>query len=353
MNNEIFVSEIAAYVQKYAPKYNICVYSPIIAQAILESADGTSELAVNAHNYFGLKYRKDRCPTACGIYYKIGSEQNADGTYRSSAMEWMKFPDMETGVNGYFDFTNTSNYENLKGVTDPKAYLENIKADGYATSTSYTQNLLNIIEKYDLKKYDTLESIRKTNTLSQNTGDTKMKINIHAGHNPDGKIACGAIGLIKESTEARNVKDKVIELLKEQGHTVYDCTVDNGTSQNDVLQKIVSKCNTHEVDLDISLHFNAGANRLPDEKSTGTEAYIYASTSKAKNYAQKIVESLSDLGLKNRGVKFSKTLYFLRKTINPALLVEILFCDDPDDVALYHPDTIAQAIVKGITDTIN
>ena len=27
-----------------------------------------------------------------------------------------------------------------------------------------------------------------------------MKINVHAGHNPDGKIACGAVGLIKEST---------------------------------------------------------------------------------------------------------------------------------------------------------
>lgn len=32
-----------------------------------------------------------------------------------------------------------------------------------------------------------------------------MKINIHAGHNEDGKIACGAIGIIKESTEARRV----------------------------------------------------------------------------------------------------------------------------------------------------
>ena len=63
-----------------------------------------------------------------------------------------------------------------------------------------------------------------------------MRINIHAGHNPDGKIACGAVGLIRESTEARIVKDKVIALLRTQGHTVYDCTVDNGTSQSDVLR---------------------------------------------------------------------------------------------------------------------
>lgn len=40
-----------------------------------------------------------------------------------------------------------------------------------------------------------------------------MKINIHAGHNPDGKIACGAVGLIEESTEARAIKDYVIKYL--------------------------------------------------------------------------------------------------------------------------------------------
>lgn len=345
MNTENFISKIAAYVQKYAPDYNICVYSPIIAQAILESAYGTSELAVNAHNYFGLKYRQNRCPTACGIYYKIGSEQNTDGTYTSSAMQWMKFPDMESGVKGYFDFINISNYQNLKGVTDPKTYLEAIKSDGYATSTKYVQNLLNVIERYDLTKYDA--------SPDKGTKDVKMRFNVHAGHNPDGKVACGAIGFISESTEARNVKNSVISLLKSLGHTVYDCTVDNGSSQTDVLQKIVSKCNAHEADLDLSLHFNAGANRLSDKKSTGTEAYIYSSASKAKNYAQKILDNLSSLGLRNRGVKTSKTLYFLRKTKNPALLIEILFCDDPDDTAIYHPETIAQAIVKGITDVIN
>lgn len=341
MNNQTFISELANYVQKYAPIYDIGVCSPIIAQAVLESASGTSELAVNAHNYFGLKYRKNRCPTACGIYYKIGSEQDAvTGQYVSSAMQWMKFPHMEAGVIGYFDFINIANYQNLKGVTDPKTYLENIKADGYATSIKYIPNLLAIIERYDLTKYDTPQN--------KNTGGTKMKINIHAGHNPDGEVACGAVGLIKESTEARRVKDNVIELLKAQGATVYDCTVDNGSSQNDVLQKIVANCNAHEVDLDLSLHFNAGANKLSDKKSTGTEAYIYSSASKAKSYAQKIVDSLSALGLRNRGVKTSNSLYFLRKTKNPALLVEILFCDDPDDVALYQPDAIAQAIVNGI-----
>ena len=66
-----------------------------------------------------------------------------------------------------------------------------------------------------------------------------MRINVHAGHNPAGKVACGAVGLINESTEARRVKDEVISKLRQLGHTVYDCTIDNGTGQADVLKKII------------------------------------------------------------------------------------------------------------------
>lgn len=345
MTKEEFIEDVAKYVQKYASQYGIKVCSPIIAQAILESDSGTSELAINAHNYFGLKYRKNRCPSACGIYYKRGSEQNKDGSYTVSNMEWMKFDNMELGIKGYFEFINISNYQNLKGVTNPKTYLENIKKDGYATSLNYVPNLMNVIDKYDLKKFDNLHSTKVEN---DNKGGKKMIINIHAGHNPDGKIACGAIGLIKESTEARIIKEKVITMLKLQGYTVYDCTVNDGISQNDILKKIVSKCNVREVDLDVSIHFNAGANKIFNNATTGTEVYIYSSTSKAKTFAQNIVKNISELGFKNRGVKTSKSLYFLKHTKNPALLIECCFVDDPDDVKLYNADKMAQAIVKGI-----
>ena len=159
-----FIEQIARLVVKYAPSYGIAVHSPIIAQAILESASGTSELAVNANNYFGLKYRKGRCKTCIGIYHKIGSEQNPDGSYTSSAMQWCKFDSMENGVIGYFDFINISNYANLKGVTDPRKYLENIKADGYATSIKYVDNLMAVIEKYNLTKYDKKEESTMSNS---------------------------------------------------------------------------------------------------------------------------------------------------------------------------------------------
>lgn len=176
-----------------------------------------------------------------------------------------------------------------------------------------------------------------------------MKFNVHAGHNPDGKIACGAVGLIRESTEARKVKKEVIKLLRQKGHTVYDCTCQNGTSQMDVLKRIVTKCNQHKVDLDISIHFNSGvADKKGNGKTTGTEVWVYSQTSSAKPTAERVVKEIAALGFHNRGVKDRKDLYVLRRTNSPAMLVECCFVDDKDDVKLYDAKKMAAAIVDGI-----
>lgn len=177
-----------------------------------------------------------------------------------------------------------------------------------------------------------------------------MRINVHAGHNPAGKVACGAVGLINESTENRKVKDEVIAQLQALGHTVYDCTENNGTGQADVLRKIVTKCNQHTVDLDVSIHFNSGAgDQCGNGKTTGVEAYVYSASSAAKPYADKICQAIADLGFRNRGVKTSSTLYVLKHTVSPAVLIECCFVDDKDDVELYGYRKMAAAIVKGIT----
>lgn len=176
-----------------------------------------------------------------------------------------------------------------------------------------------------------------------------MRFNIHAGHNPDGMIACGAVGLIKESTEARKVKDKLIAILKNAGHTVYDCTCNNGTDKYDVLEKIVSKCNEHTVDLDISIHFNAAAkDEKGDGRTTGVECLVYDMKTSASVYAEKICKSISAIGYKNRGVKIDKELMVLNSTKAPALLIECCFVDDKDDVSIYDAEKTAEAIASGL-----
>ncbi len=177
-----------------------------------------------------------------------------------------------------------------------------------------------------------------------------MRINVHAGHNADGRTACGAVGFIRESTEARRVKDAVVSQLRQLGHTVYDCTVDDAAGVSDNLRQIVAKCNAHDVDLDVSIHFNSGAKDSGGNgRTTGTEVYVYSSSSKAKARAEKVCQAIAELGFRNRGVKYSTGLYVLRNTNSPAMLVECCFVDDRDDVQLYGCQAMAAAIVYGIT----
>lgn len=174
-----------------------------------------------------------------------------------------------------------------------------------------------------------------------------MVINVHAGHNPHGKVACGAVGLISESIENRRVKDLVVDELRRMGHTVYDCTVEDGTSQSDVLNRIIRKCNAHKVDLDVSIHFNSASNA----QASGTEVYVYSDRSQAVSTARETLNAICSLGFRNRGVKTNSKLAFLRRTSAPAMLVECCFVSSEKDVSLYNAEEMAAAIVYGITGT--
>ena len=177
-----------------------------------------------------------------------------------------------------------------------------------------------------------------------------MRINVHAGHNADGRTACGAIGFIRESTEARRVKDAVIGMLRQLGHTVYDCTVDDAAGVSDNLRQIIAKCNAHEVDLDVSIHFNSGARDASGNgRTTGTEVFVYSPSSAARTDAEIVCRAIAQLGFQKRGVKYSTGLYVLKHTKAPAMLVECCFVDDRDDVQLYDCQKMAEAIVYGIT----
>lgn len=174
-----------------------------------------------------------------------------------------------------------------------------------------------------------------------------MVINVHAGHNTR---APGASGLLNEVAEDRRVKDLVIAKLRALGHTVYDCTDDAGATPSACLRNIVARCNAHAADLDVSIHFNAGAaDAKGNGQTTGTEVLVYQAGNAAAGYAARIAAAIAALGYRNRGVKARPDLYVLKHTKAPALLVECCFVDDADDVRLYAPDQMAAAIVQGIT----
>lgn len=157
MKKNEFISSVAGYVQKYASAYGILVYSPVIAQAVLESGWGGSKLSSQYHNYFGLK---------CGSRWTGKSvnmktqEECTPGTLTTISDNFRVYDSMEEGIKGYFEFIQLPRYRNLKGITDPEKYLETIRADGYATSSSYVENCMKLIRQYGLTKYD--EGEKKT-----------------------------------------------------------------------------------------------------------------------------------------------------------------------------------------------
>ena len=181
MTKQEFIDAIAKAANKYAPKYGIAVISPVIAQACLESAYGTTNKAKH-NNFFGLKYRKDRLTCHSG-YFKDGSkEQRADGTYYPVVDNWYAFDSLDSGVEGYFQYINVERYSNLKGVTDPYKYLELLRADGYATSLNYVKNVWAVVKSWNLTKYDKVEKEEATvgYTNSPLVSYTKLSPN-HSG----------------------------------------------------------------------------------------------------------------------------------------------------------------------------
>ena len=164
-----------------------------------------------------------------------------------------------------------------------------------------------------------------------------MKINVHGGHN---RIVQGASKYLNEVSEDRKVKDEVIRLLRENGNTVYDCTDDSGKTSNDNLRNIVKKCNAHDVDLDVSIHLNAGG-------GTGVEVFCY--NTGTKEYASRICNNISKvLDIRNRGVKYNTSLYVLKNTKAPAILIECCFVDSKTDKEHWDYKKCAKAIVEGI-----
>ena len=215
---------------------------------------------------------------------------------------------------------------------------ENPDHKGWASGANYGNKILSILNN--------VLSIKDNNSNNnQNEGSVKtMKFNIHAGHNF--KVP-GAGGCFSETSEDRKVKDLVISKLRSLGHTVYDCTDEDGTTSGANLANIVNKCNAHKVDLDVSIHFNAF-----NGSAHGTEVFQY--DSKTNSYASGVVNAIASLGFTNRGVKNGSHLYVIRNTISPAILIECCFCDCMTDANIYNAEKMATAIVKGLTgQTVN
>lgn len=145
-----------------------------MAQFILESSYGSSELARKANNCFGMKTSlsgnswSGSSWDGKSVYPKKTQEQNTDGSYVTITADFRKYACVEDSIADHAAYLlgamsgSRKRYEGLAGCTDYKKAAQIIKDGGYATSHTYVQNLCNIIERWNLTQYDAVKDSEST-----------------------------------------------------------------------------------------------------------------------------------------------------------------------------------------------
>lgn len=171
-----------------------------------------------------------------------------------------------------------------------------------------------------------------------------MKIGLRGGHSPNCK---GAMGILDEQAEVRKIYNEMVPMLQAAGNTVINCNSDAGTMSAE-LSEGTNKANANNCDIYVTIHMNASSGA-----GNGTEVFLYDNTNLMMNQrAGNICNNFAKEGFQNRGVKFNTGYHDLNASGMPAMIVETIFCDNQQDVALYRKigvKGIAKIIMEGIT----
>lgn len=143
-----------AYIRKYAPmavlemhKYKIPA-SITLAQGILESGNGRSNLARKSNNHFGIKCHKKW--RGKRVYH----DDDAKGEC------FRKYTYVQTSYKDHSKFlSGRKRYENLfkLNIKDYKGWARGLKKAGYATDRRYPRKLIKIIQEYQLYRFDNIK----------------------------------------------------------------------------------------------------------------------------------------------------------------------------------------------------
>ena len=176
-------------------KYGIPA-SVTLAQGILESADGNSELAKYANNHFGIKCHGWDGP---GVFK---DDDKKDECFRKYTNALESFEDHSKFL------AHRSRYAELftLKVTDYEGWAKGLKKAGYATNPKYASMLVSIIELNELHKYDKMEAV-----LASNEPVYKLE-------NPQNKLVLPKIELSKHVVQYHS-RAKYVTVKK--GDTYY------------------------------------------------------------------------------------------------------------------------------------
>ena len=186
-----------------------------------------------------------------------------------------------------------------------------------------------------------------------------IRIFIDQGHNPQG-VNAGAEGFgLREQDVNYAVGMELARLLNSDPRFVARVsrttpTESLGATSNTVprttrtsLQRRVQMANSWPADYFVSIHCNANTNPAVN----GTEVYVYQQRTQAYWLAQHVLNGVVEaVGTKDNGVRLNPSLYVLRRTAMPAILVELAYLTNGNDALKLRDEqpAFARGIYNGI-----
>lgn len=294
MTNVEFVEKIGALASEDMKKTGILA-SLTIAQAILESAWGTSALAqAPNYNLFGIKGAYN------GNYCEFNTSEYLNGKWVTVKAQFRKYPSWAESLADHSALFNTyDRYANLRGCTDYKLACRYVREDGYATDPSYTSKLINIIESNNLTRFDngavsTTPSTNNNGTYTVQAGDTLTAIANKYGTTVDSLVALNSI--------ADKNKIYVGQILKISGTTSNNST-SYTVQAGDTLSGIASKFGTTYQELarinNISNPNLIYVGQVIKVNGVSSNTYIVQKGDTLSEIAQKYNTTVSELASKN------------------------------------------------------
>lgn len=212
--------EALDYIEKYKDvamremqEYKIPA-SITLAQGLIESGNGNSELAKKSNNHFGIKCHKDW--TGKRTYHDDDEKGECFRVYDSPEDSYRDHSIfLSQGQRYAFLF-------DLK-ITDYKGWAKGLKKAGYATLPVYANILIKHIEDYNLTQYDQMvvKGKFKYNEKSQKTKDKKQKSDNNLIYTPYKITDAEVVG---KTTDERYIREnnKVKFIYAREGETVYE-----------------------------------------------------------------------------------------------------------------------------------
>lgn len=179
-----------------------------------------------------------------------------------------------------------------------------------------------------------------------------IRVFIDQGHNPQG-VNAGAEGNgLREQDVTYVVGRALADMLREDPRFAVRLsrntpTESLGTSNATSLAARVQRANSWPANYFVSIHCNSN----PNPAINGSEVYVYQEATQAFWLGRHIIQGLvQEAGTRDNGVRVNSSLYVLRRTSMPAVLVELGYLSNPGDAMKLREDprSFARGIYVGM-----